>query len=270
MKNSIIAALVLALTPAALALPTLPNEFETAGNALGPISAFFGGVTSWGTTPSAVTIHSGASLEVWANFVNDAFSVAGFTVGTFGINTPNLAVPAGADTFSLTVQSPTNGSLSCKITLREDDNGDGIIDVNGADDQWESPTFMLTAGTNAYNIPTALFQDLNPGDGNDARNFTTVTRMAYFITFESRDAYPGGQIVGPVSFLIDHVGLFVGPQTIPNPQVPGDVNGDGVVNVGDLLAVIAAWGVASSSPADLNNDGVVNVADLLLVISHWG
>jgi hypothetical protein len=50
--------------------------------------------------------------------------------------------------------------------------------------------------------------------------------------------------------------------------VPGDVNGDGVVDIDDLLAVISAWGQANS-PADLNHDGIVDVDDLLLVIGNW-
>ncbi len=50
----------------------------------------------------------------------------------------------------------------------------------------------------------------------------------------------------------------------------GDVNGDGVVNVTDLLEVIGAWGACPGCPADLNGDGVVNVTDLLLVIGNWG
>ena len=58
------------------------------------------------------------------------------------------------------------------------------------------------------------------------------------------------------------------------PPIPGDTNGDGVVNVTDLLAVIAAWGPCpappATCPADLNGDGLVNVADLLIVITNWG
>lgn len=53
----------------------------------------------------------------------------------------------------------------------------------------------------------------------------------------------------------------------------GDVNGDGVVNVGDLLAVIATWGpcpVGLACPGDLNDDDQVNVQDLLMVINDWG
>jgi hypothetical protein len=52
---------------------------------------------------------------------------------------------------------------------------------------------------------------------------------------------------------------------------PGDITGDGVIDVNDLLAVIGAWGACppGSCPADLNGDGFVDVDDLLLVISNW-
>ena len=54
---------------------------------------------------------------------------------------------------------------------------------------------------------------------------------------------------------------------------PGDTNGDGLVNVIDLLAVINAWGPCSpppaSCPADVDQDGAVNVVDLLMVINNW-
>lgn len=49
----------------------------------------------------------------------------------------------------------------------------------------------------------------------------------------------------------------------------GDVNEDGVVDVGDLLAVIDQWG-AVGSPADVNGDGIVDVSDLLAIVGAWG
>jgi hypothetical protein len=59
-----------------------------------------------------------------------------------------------------------------------------------------------------------------------------------------------------------------------NPQTPGDVNGDGVVNVDDLLAVITGWGACPTPPvpcpADVTGDGAVNIDDLLMVITNWG
>lgn len=49
----------------------------------------------------------------------------------------------------------------------------------------------------------------------------------------------------------------------------GDVNGDGTVDVEDLLILIGSWGSDGSDGTDLNGDGVVDVADLLILIANW-
>jgi hypothetical protein len=52
----------------------------------------------------------------------------------------------------------------------------------------------------------------------------------------------------------------------------GDVNGDGVVDVQDLVHIITNWGPCPPGPAcaaDLNGDGVVDVQDLVIVIVGW-
>ncbi len=48
---------------------------------------------------------------------------------------------------------------------------------------------------------------------------------------------------------------------------PSDLSGDGMVNVEDLLAVIAGWG---GPDGDATGDGMTNVDDLLQVIGDWG
>jgi hypothetical protein len=52
------------------------------------------------------------------------------------------------------------------------------------------------------------------------------------------------------------------------PVLPGDVNGDGVVDGEDLGLVLGAWGTADPA-ADLNADGVVDGADLGVVLGGW-
>ncbi len=62
-------------------------------------------------------------------------------------------------------------------------------------------------------------------------------------------------------------------------RVRGDVNGDELVNVSDLLSVISMWGPCNTPPtapcmSDIapwtEGDGTVDVSDLLLVIANWG
>jgi len=48
-----------------------------------------------------------------------------------------------------------------------------------------------------------------------------------------------------------------------------DLDGNGVVNAGDVAILLAAFGTAGG-PADLNRDGVVNGFDLGLLMGDWG
>lgn len=51
--------------------------------------------------------------------------------------------------------------------------------------------------------------------------------------------------------------------------VPGDLNGDGEVNVSDMLELLGQWGACSGCAADLNGNGSVDVSDLLLLLGNW-
>ena len=54
------------------------------------------------------------------------------------------------------------------------------------------------------------------------------------------------------------------------PRIPGDVNGDSVVNVFDLVQVAANFAETGENDADVNGDGVVDVLDLLQVAEAIG
>ena len=87
-----------------------------------------------------------------------------------------------------------------------------------------------------------------------------------------------GDVTGISSDGLAIVGVTINPDTLTKwgwivllegEEIPGDVDGDGVVDVVDLLAVLAAWGPCEDCPEDLNGDGVVDVLDLLIVLANW-
>lgn len=54
---------------------------------------------------------------------------------------------------------------------------------------------------------------------------------------------------------------------------PGDINGDGVVNLTDLAILLSNFGVgtgATRSNGDLNGDGAVNITDLAILLAAFG
>ena len=54
------------------------------------------------------------------------------------------------------------------------------------------------------------------------------------------------------------------------PPCPADLDGNGDVDFGDILAVLSVWGDCPGCPEDLDGSGVVDFADLLIVLSAWG
>lgn len=51
------------------------------------------------------------------------------------------------------------------------------------------------------------------------------------------------------------------------PACPGDINGNGVIEVGDVLLVLSEFGCTSLCEADVDGDGQVTVSDLLALLS---
>jgi len=75
--------------------------------------------------------------------------------------------------------------------------------------------------------------------------------------------YAWGENIGWIN--LDDENAFVGV----NLSCPGDVTGDGLVNLADLNLVLANFGQTTST-GDANGDGVVNLADLNMVLANFG
>ena len=94
------------------------------------------------------------------------------------------------------------------------------------------------------------------GDYSDIGQNTYGTSFAY-----DGLAYSGLVDIAPYSVLIY--------SQIDNSGEPcsGDLNGDGVVDVSDLLTIISAWGTPD---ADITGDNMTDVSDLLVAIGAFG
>ncbi|MHC4091887.1 MAG: hypothetical protein ACYSVY_16750 [Planctomycetota bacterium] len=56
----------------------------------------------------------------------------------------------------------------------------------------------------------------------------------------------------------------------PSPVCLGDIDGDLIVGITDVLILLGAWGPNPGHPADLNGDGTVGIQDFLGVLANWG
>jgi hypothetical protein len=106
-----------------------------------------------------------------------------------------------------------------------------------------------------------VFEPLD-GDGNDlgSTSFSISVGVAGTTTQEFSTSNFNGTVQIQV---IDY------PFNILDDVVVGDVNGDGNVDVTDILLLISAWGPCSGCIEDLDHSGEVDVTDLLIIIGNW-
>ena len=107
-------------------------------------------------------------------------------------------------------------------------------------------------------------------DGNYWRLGTSVTiPTGYGLSGFGRNTKMGGGslLIGAPAYSGSQGVVFQTPlaETL---FCPADLNGDGNVNVNDILRVISDWG--GTGRADLNGDSVVNVTALLSLLDSWG
>lgn len=65
----------------------------------------------------------------------------------------------------------------------------------------------------------------------------------------------------------------VTPEVAASPDCPGDLTGDGVVNLDDLAQLLGHYGMTSGATyemGDINGDGAVNLVDLAALLGHYG
>jgi len=75
----------------------------------------------------------------------------------------------------------------------------------------------------------------------------------------------------------DMLDILLGEADDDNNGVPdscqgctGDLDGDNMLGVSEILLIIDHWGECVDCAADINGDDVVDVTDLLYIVGHWG
>ena len=114
------------------------------------------------------------------------------------------------------------------------------------------------SGNNVTLLATSL-SGVSQGDGTLAH-----------VTFEVV-AYKPSMLVLDAVKLVDSQGNAL-PVSIENGEVVlllGDVNGNGVVNIQDLVLVANSFGKTGKTSADVNGDGVVDITDLVVVAGDF-
>ena len=145
-----------------------------------------------------------------------------------------------------------------------------VTSIGGCAFWYCSSLTSVTIGSGVTSIGVDAFADCSeltdvycyaenvPSTNSDAFRNSYVEYATLYVPESSVATY---KATGPWSGFGNIVAL-------PEPTIRGDVNGDGEVNVGDLVSVsnyMAGDGSVSKDAADVNEDGEVNVGDMVVI-----
>jgi T5SS/PEP-CTERM-associated repeat protein len=185
--------------------------------------------------------------------INGADGTASIILGNGdGTYVPSVDLPVGESPSSLTaLDVDRDGDVDVAVVI--DDPVDGRVirvlrnDLIHDGTMEDQLAFVLDSTVLGLGQdPILVLSDDIDGDGDED-----------LVTVNESVAGPGPGGVASIAVLL-------------NLACPEDVDEDGTVGFGDLLAILAAWGPCLECPADLDGDGTVGFPDLLAVLSAWG
>ncbi len=174
--------------------------------------------------------------------------------------------------------STTYSDLKVPTQVFYDENGNSTpILVSPA---WADPaTVTLPAGTTVHVVASdpegdALSYTWSQVSGAGTATFAAPAAADSGVTFSAAGSYGMRVTIDDGNGVNVTSDVTVKVQGGDNPGA-GDVNGDKVVNIADLLLVIDNFGKTPSDAgydarADANGDGLVNILDVIVVTSNFG
>jgi hypothetical protein len=151
-------------------------------------------------------------------------------------------------------------------------NGDRLGGTLSAANNVDTNIDIATGGVYDFTIvvdPTTRSYDATVSNGtnsftaNDLGWRTSGAQVGGYLSFATRSSTTG-EIR---AFSLDEV-------VITQAMIPGDTNGNGIVDVDDAKVVAQNWGsnvgTGGFAAGDFNGDGVVNAADTAILAANWG
>ena len=182
---------------------------------------------------------------------------------------------------SITPASVASPAIGEQITFNLPITGGEAVAGYQATVQFDTTALRYVSGANGDFLPAGAFFVEPTVEGNHVKlNAASLAGESNgdgtlaTLTFEVIAAKASTLMLSDV-LLTDSAGETFVPR-IENAEITepsglkGDVNGDGTVNIADLVLVAGALGKTGQHAADVNGDSVVNIADLVLVAGALG
>ena len=214
---------------------------------------------------------SGATSPTWsfAPTTNGTYHVylrvTDSVSGTAQSNAVLVTVVSGVHDIALT--GITNSKSGCLPfpTIGQNDTCQINVTVSNLGDYSES--FNVTVYVNSTEIQRIAVIDLAP-------NTTRVLTVNWFTIGFAKGNYTINALAEPVIGETNTANNSVIGETVV-VVMQGDINGDGIVDIFDIVRVALSFGMTYPNPgwdpnADINNDNLVDIFDIVVVALHFG
>ena len=221
-----------------------------------------GGVLSVGFSPDGEILASGSldgTVLLWE------LTPSTTTTATVSVSPSPVSSPAIGEQLTLSLNIADGETVAgYQATVRFDTSALRYVSSANGDylPAGAFPVPAVVSGNKVTLAATALAGESN-GDGTLATlTFEVIAVKASTLTLSE-------VILSDSAGKSSRLRVEAGQITEP-PQLEGDVNGDNVVNILDLVFVGSNFGQTGQNDADVNGDSVVNIVDLVLVAGALG
>lgn len=282
-----------------------PWSYDITPNQLAPFKAIAAFVKALpGPIPDSATLFETYNSTSQATVSNKALTVMGRKNADFGMfRISNASGDWHSVLMDKKTPTPVSGATMTLLNMASGKNftvkwfntttgavvSSATVNTSGTSLTLSIPTVTndivayVASGSTASNPPTVSLtanpSTINSGSSSTLSwSSTNATSCSASGGWSGSKATSGSQSVSPTattSYTLtctgsggsanDSVSITVNQPT----GTPGDINGDGVVNVFDLSILISDYST-SNAAADLNHDGIVNALDMSILLSNYG
>jgi subtilase family serine protease len=263
----------------------------TVGNNGYPCTPYWDYVTGWGSVdmynlaaaleqPLALSVTPPGPVIYYGQTQQCAATVTGSNVK--GVTWSLVSGPGSVDSSTGLYTAPATGTTTQQAVVMATSTIDTATPVTGATTITVAPSGSSLAGTieleGCSNLAQPITFTLRPASGPAGTQTVTLSSSGGF----ALSAVPSGtytvHIKGAKWLASDVMGIVVNGGSAAGANatlLPGDINGDNVVDIQDFSVLAAAFGsdpsTANWNPdADLNCDGVVDINDFSLLAADFG